>query len=253
MSTGTSLKRGSPTYLSRSVNASFLASISRCQNCGERGPSVVRFMPELGRADLEDVEHLEHADALAVGRQLEDVVAVVVGRDRLDPLGLELAQVRQRHHAAERAHLGHDRLRDLALVERVTPLLLQDPEGVREVRVADDRVQRRRLVVLEVDGRGVRVAAQQVHAAAPVGVDALAQREALLGVADRGLEHLLELEVAEAVEQLRPAVDRARHRGGVHAGVRDLGQAAAREVRARPARRRPAGRVEAVELLVAAM
>jgi len=82
-------------------------------------------------------------------------------------------------------------------------------------------------------------------------VDALGEREALIGVADRGLEHLLELHRPEAVEQLGPAVDRSRHRGGVHPGVGDLGQPAAREVRPRPLRRRPAAGVEPVELFVA--
>ncbi len=92
---------------------------------------VVRVRrPQLGeahavrrRAHLEDVQHLERREALSGRRQLEDVVAVVVGGDRLDPLGLEVRQVGLGHHAAARLDLGDDRVGDRALVVSVPAVL----------------------------------------------------------------------------------------------------------------------------------
>ena len=72
---------------------------------------------------LEDVEHLERGDALAVRRQLPHVVAAVVGRDRLDPLGVVRGQVRGGEIAAVGAHVLLDALGDLALVEGVAAAL----------------------------------------------------------------------------------------------------------------------------------
>ena len=46
---------------------------------------------EAGVAEVEAFEHLQHLqrdDALAVRRQLPDVVAAIVDADRLDPFGV---------------------------------------------------------------------------------------------------------------------------------------------------------------------
>jgi hypothetical protein len=55
-------------------------------------------------------------------------------------------------------------------------------------------------------------------------VDALADAEALLGELGRGLEHVLEAQVAEALLQLPPAVDGARDGGAVDALLGHLGR-----------------------------
>ena len=44
------------------------------------------------REERQDVQHLERGHALAVGRQLVDLPAVVFGRNRLDPFGWNSAR-----------------------------------------------------------------------------------------------------------------------------------------------------------------
>src|SRR5215469_18950266 len=50
---------------------------------------------------LENVQHFERSHSLAVRRQFINHPAAVGGRNRFDPLGLEIRQVFGSHHAAE--------------------------------------------------------------------------------------------------------------------------------------------------------
>jgi hypothetical protein len=110
-------------------------------------PEVGEVDTVRGRADLEDVEHLERREVLAGGRQLVDVIPVVAHGDGLDPLGLELGQVGPRHHTASCAHLGNDRVRDVALVGGIQSLLLDEPQRAREVGVTNEAVKGRRVTI----------------------------------------------------------------------------------------------------------
>src|SRR2546430_14847396 len=76
-----------------------------------------------------------------------ELTIVIGGRGRRHPFALVIREVRERHRPAERVRLGDDRLCYLALVEDVAALLLDHPEGVRQVGVSEDRADRRRSVV----------------------------------------------------------------------------------------------------------
>ena len=59
---------------------------------------------EAGAAEVEalqDLQHLERGDALAVGRQLPHVVAAVVDAERFDPLGAVRGEVFVAEEAAD--------------------------------------------------------------------------------------------------------------------------------------------------------
>ena len=106
--------------------------------------------------------------------------------------------------AAERGRFRDDGARDLALVEGVAALLLQQPEGFGEIGIAVDLAGDRRLAV-DVPGRNririessAAVAQRQRRRQAPVMGDALRHRKTVLGIIDRRLEHLLEGYLAEA-------------------------------------------------------
>ena len=182
-----------------------------------------------------------------------DFVALVVGRDRVHPLGAEAAQVLERHRAARALDLVDHGVGDRALVERVAAVALQQPERPGEARVAEDAVERGGLAVAQVDRGRVRVLGELLGLALPVGVDALADAEALLGELGRGLQHVLEAQVAEALLQLPPAVDGARDGGAVDALLGHLGRlvvAELLEVLGRPGVGRRAARVDPVQLAV---
>jgi hypothetical protein len=75
------------------------------------------------RLGLHDVEHLQHGDTLAVGRQLENAPAAVIGGDRLHPLGRESGQVLGGHGAAQPLRRFQNRRSDFALIVRIAALL----------------------------------------------------------------------------------------------------------------------------------
>ncbi len=176
---------------------------------------------------------------------------MVVGRDRLDPLRLELGQVGSVHDAAVGRDLGHDRVGDLAPVEDVAALLLDEPQRPPEIRVPNDAVEGRRLPVDQKRAVRIGIVAELPLDAHDVSVPALGLAPPFLGEAGRTLEGLVERQVAEPFEERVVACDGTRHRRGVHAGARHpLEAEAVTEELGRPSRRGPAGRVQRVEPLL---
>ena len=86
---------------------------------------------ELRHTHLKNVQHFECGKALPWWRQLEHIVAVVVGRDRFDPFRLELRKIARVHHATVRLNFLNNRRRNLTLVERVSALLLHHAKRFR--------------------------------------------------------------------------------------------------------------------------
>ncbi len=175
---------------------------------------------ELRHADLEDVQHFERRESLARRRQLEYVVAVVIRRNRLGPLGLEFAEVRFRHHAAVRLLFGDDRIGNRAAVERVATLRLDQPQRFREARIPDDAVQRRRLAVDEEGLLRIGVGAQAGRGVLQIRLASLGEPPPFVGQPRRALERLLEAERPEPFQHRVVAGDRARHGRRIHAVVR---------------------------------
>jgi hypothetical protein len=95
-----------------------------------------------GRTDLEDVEHLERGEALSRRGQLEDVVAVIAGRNGLHPLGLELGQIGEVITPPFAALWRRSRRRSLPRRTRRRRVLDQ-PERRARSRIADEAIERR--------------------------------------------------------------------------------------------------------------
>ena len=105
---------------------------------------------------LEDVEHLQRRDALAVGRQLIHLPSAIFGGDRLDPFGLELRQVFGGHLATQAGRGLQDGVRDVAFIKRGGALggnqlirrgqmpVAEDLPNLREARLPAGRCAARR-------------------------------------------------------------------------------------------------------------
>ena len=218
-----------------------------CQNSGDAGPSVVQVVAQLRRALLEDVQHLEHGEPLRLRRRLVDVVALVLA-SRSASTHSDRNELRSDIviAAAARLHPLDDRAADRPAVERVRPALGQQLVGAREVRVAEDAVQRRRLAVAQEHGGGLGVLAQHVD----VELSQLPSRRGSARSARTpagqpsidGSQHLRERHAPEAVRAAGPAVDRAGHGRAVHPVERHLVRPALVEVLGRPRARAPSRR-----------
>ena len=200
---------------------------------------------------LEDVEHLQRGDALAVGRQLADLPAAVGGLDGLHPLGLELRQVLGRHHAAAFAHHGHDCLRRRTLVEAVATLLRDSPERPRQVGVAERLASPRRLSPNQERRPRLGIVRQHLDRMRPQLGGHLHHRKAVLGVPDGRCEIGRQREPAEALVQGRPAGHRPGDGHRVDPAVRQLTlDSLAFQKLERHSCRGPAARVHPVELVL---
>src|SRR2546430_17615355 len=73
-----------------------------------------------------------------------ELTIVIGGRGRRHPFALVIRKVLERHRPAERVRLGDDSVCYLALVEDVTAMLLDQPQGMRQVGVFEDPANRGR-------------------------------------------------------------------------------------------------------------
>ena len=219
-------------------------------------PELREVEAQLGHAGLEDVQFLEHRETLSIGRQFVDVETVVIRRQRRHPLGVEVREVCRGHRAAERCRLCDDRARDVALVEGIAPLVLQQLERACQRGVAEYDTGRRHLAVRVVGVERVAILLHLGVICVRVGHlrgDALRPRESVGREIDGGLQHLFEIHRARVLEQLIPSIDRARHVGREDAKPR---HARARietlcfQQFGRDARSRPAARVDADQLVL---
>src|SRR5262249_60935533 len=89
---------------------------------------------------LQNVEHFQNGKSLSVWRHLVDVITFVPCADGCLPGRLVPGEILQRHRATQCFGLGNDRLSDVALVESLATLLLQQSERPCQVRIAKDGV-----------------------------------------------------------------------------------------------------------------
>jgi len=168
---------------------------------------------------LQAVQHAqrhESGDALAVGRNLPDVVALIAGADRRDPLALVRGQVRGANQSACLFGVTSDLLGQLPLVEICAA-------------ARRDALQRGRVALAGPDGSGAGreacrgkdvepfvqfrqvQAAVDTHRPRPVVGRHRAERVAALGIIDGRLEQFGERQPPEAPVQIGPAAHRSRH------------------------------------------
>ena len=122
---------------------------------------------------------------LAVRRQLEDVVAAVIHRDRIDPGGSVLLEIGFPQVAAVRLHEGVDLVRDLAFVENVAALFADQSQAMRQRRVLENVAFAGR-TAFAIERVGFEKAAGKSFvkrdAARPIPGDQLRDREAFLRI-----------------------------------------------------------------------
>ena len=132
-----------------------------------------------------------------------------------------------------------DVVRDGALVEGGGAILRDEPERLRKPWQAVDVAGPGRVPARQVEGARVLAGAEFFGVLAPVVGDAAVDNKTFLGVADGGLEHLVEALRAVVRQQPLPRADGARHGDGVGALEIDGVDAALPEpVHARRSRRR---------------
>ena len=196
----------------------------------------------------EDAHHHQHQQARAVGRALPDVVAAPVAVDRGDEfgavqrggkifLGMGAAVLPQGSH-----HVGGDR----ALVERLCAVAGDGAQGVGQLGLDEQVADRRRLPAGQEFLRPV--VAQLAGCQRPVVRHAGMHRPAFRGIADGGLEQLVQPLGAVRCAQGFPGGHRARHGHAMGRGVFQRGDAGALEEIHAGAGRRPAGAVHRHDL-----
>ena len=172
---------------------------------------------------LQDVEHLQCGDALAVGRQLPDVEAAVARGHRLDPIGGMRREVPQGHVAVELGGLGDDAFGDLAFVERRRPAFGDLAVAAPQQRIAEHVPEARDAALRVVHGGQVREAFCGPVTELRRG-DHGRERKALLGVVDGGLQAARETQPPEAFAEHCPAADTPGHRPRQRALARNAAQ-----------------------------
>ena len=173
-----------------------------------RGGAIHRGDIEL----LEDVEHLEGGEALGIGRKLVDLVSAIRRGDRFDPVRAVRREIVGREQSASLRHVGGDRFRDRAAVERVAPFARDRLKSGGELWIREDLASSRRPSIDQERSGCGRVLGQRGGGRFPLVRNDGRYREPITGVCDRRLERACERDRTEASNELRPAIDRARNR-----------------------------------------
>ena len=154
---------------------------------------IRRTVAERGDVEtFEDVQHLERDEALRARRKFEQIVAAVVCRQRLHPLGAMVGQIAFVDQAVARLHIGRDRASDRSGVERVAAAIRNHVQRRRQPRVGEDLAGPRGLAVRKKRARRRRVEREPFSRLAPVGRDDLLHREPVPCVRRRRRQSLCE-------------------------------------------------------------
>ena len=165
---------------------------------------------------LDDVQHLQCRQALRVGGHPVHIHAAIVRHQRLNPLGMVLAQILRREPAADALEVGVDGLGNGAVVERVAAALGDHAVGAREVGIAAHVVLIRSDAARHVGFHCVGCllhsrgrTQKDRHVALDVVADDLRRGIARLAGGYCRLEQLSPLQLSVALVQRPPAVERA--------------------------------------------
>ena len=201
------------------------------------------------RLEIEGFEYPERhqgGDALAVRRNLEHGVIVVVEADRCDPIATMRREIVRRVRAAVRLRVGHHRLGQLAAIERLAlgpgNLFERRRQPGRSEDLTDGRGSAPRQ---EVFGES-RHRAQDRHGLGPLVGNHRAHRETVASVADCRSEQVRKRELAVTLGQRDPAGGRAGNRDRVPTRARH--RVVVRETLRRPRGGRASRGVETREL-----
>ncbi|ABA53282.1 hypothetical protein BURPS1710b_A0298 [Burkholderia pseudomallei 1710b] len=169
---------------------------------------IERDAVEIGLAVRLHRQQLHEADAARARRRRGDhAIAVPVRLDRLAPHRLVLDEILLRDQAAALLHRCGDQVGRLAVVEILRAVVRDAREHRSELRLLEGRARLQAAEVLIE----VRLAAELLRRVDATLRELLVDNEAVARVTDRGRDHLLPLQLAEALLRLPHPGHRAGH------------------------------------------
>src|SRR5262249_18075593 len=164
---------------------------------------------------LEDIEHQQRRQALAVGRQFQDVQATVIRGNRRDDLAAMASEVLRGKEGAARSDSGDDVVRDRTLVESPRPVFRNRLERSSECWQFDDVAFRRCAALEEKMPGGADIRAKLLVLPGPVPGDTRRDWKSGVSVADRRGERARKRKAAMRAKDRSPGIDGTRNGHGV--------------------------------------
>ena len=170
---------------------------------------------------LQDIQHLQRRDTLAVGRQLINVVAPVIDRLRLDPVRGMAGEILVAQRPADAFHIGVDHMGKFALVKYITAPGADLLQCLGEVRIAENLPLHGHFPIDQVSGfeivdlfnltGGVQALIARL-VARHIKRHHFGHRKSLAGIAHSRGENFAHGPGAKALVHGEPPVDGAGHR-----------------------------------------
>ena len=185
-STATRMCDGSAMWVSRTAKPRRAASSIRWKRSGPSASSDARskFSRMLSATSA--------VRPLRVRRDLDQIDAAIIGRDRRHRLAAMPGEVLGGEHRACRGKRRRHVVGDRAFVERARAVFGDGLQRLRQRRQPDDVAFGRRAAVRQIVLGRAGAVAELADQALPVVGDARGDREAVLGVFDRGRQHAVE-------------------------------------------------------------
>ena len=164
---------------------------------------------------IENVEHHQRREALAIGWQFDHLKSAIIRRDRRHLVAAMRGKIRGGQHAAMRLQRRHHVIGNLALVEGTRAVFRQHPQRAGERRKSHHVPGLGRLSVDHEMLCGDGVFAELCNRELPVERDPRLHRDPGFGGIDCRLQHAVETEAAMRPQDFVPGFDRARNCHGV--------------------------------------
>ena len=172
---------------------------------------------------LEDVDHLESSEALAVGRQFAQLIPVLVERTGgVHPLTFVVGEILARKGAALRLEVGDHHICQLAVVEGIAAIAPDGLQRIGKVRIAEHLAglgcrpvgEPDLAGVVEFEGIGLLPGSIGAQRAVEIHGDDRRDRVTFAGIGDGRGQYVAHGELAEFVVHCEPRIDRAGNGDG---------------------------------------
>src|SRR5262249_35384919 len=164
---------------------------------------------------LQDIEHQQRSQALAVGRQFQDIQATVIRGNRRDDLAAMASEVLCGKEGAARSDSGDDVVRDRTLVQSPRPVFRSRLQRSSECWQFDDVAFRRCAALEQKMPGGAGIRAKLLVLPGPVPGDTRCDRKSGVSVADRRGDRARKRKTAMRAKDRRPGIDGTGNGHGV--------------------------------------
>jgi len=212
-----------------------------------RRPETPVFLSK--RKRLHDIEHLQGRDSLDIGRQFVNGPIPVSRRNRFHPLTRVFGEIGCYHRPAVPLHRVQNLSRNLALVERIAPMLPNLLQRPCQVRIPENFSDSWRTVLQKIRACRRLIRPQMIYFRCPIRRRPLRHRKPVLRRANCRRQVIRQLLPSKFVSEFLPAVHGAGDGDRIYTLLRHAPDSLLLQIFNRQSLGRPSACIQSIKLV----